>query len=62
MLRRRGYEVHPANDIRSALRHCHEEAIRRSRQRYRLPDGSGIDLLKRCARKVKFLHPLSALG
>jgi CheY-like chemotaxis protein len=46
MLRRRGYEVHPANDIRSALDIATSKHFDVLVSDIGLPDGSGIDLLK----------------
>jgi len=46
MLRRRGYEVHPANDIRSALDIATRKQFDVLVSDIGLPDGSGIDLLK----------------
>ena len=46
MLRRRGYEVHPANDIRSALDLATRKQFDVLVSDIGLPDGSGIDLLK----------------
>src|SRR5213592_3909409 len=46
MLRRRGYEVHPANDIRSALDIATSKQFDVLISDIGLPDGSGIDLLK----------------
>ena len=46
MLRRRGYEVHPANDIRSALDIAARKQFDVLVSDIGLPDGSGIDLLK----------------
>jgi signal transduction histidine kinase len=46
MLRRRGYEVHPANDIRSALDIATSKPFDVLVSDIGLPDGSGIDLLK----------------
>ena len=46
MLRRRGYEVHPANDIRSALDIATSKRFDVLVSDIGLPDGSGIDLLK----------------
>jgi len=46
MLRRRGYEVHPANDIRSALDIATNKHFDVLVSDIGLPDGSGIDLLK----------------
>jgi signal transduction histidine kinase len=46
MLRRRGYEVHSANDIRSALDIATSKQFDVLVSDIGLPDGSGIDLLK----------------
>ena len=46
MLRRRGYEVHPANDVRSALDIAASKPFDVLVSDIGLPDGSGIDLLK----------------
>jgi signal transduction histidine kinase len=46
MLRRRGYEVHPANDMRSALDIATSKQFDVLVSDIGLPDGSGIDLLK----------------
>jgi CheY-like chemotaxis protein len=46
MLRRRGYEVHPANDMRSALDIATSKQFDVLISDIGLPDGSGIDLLK----------------
>src|SRR5881397_577959 len=46
MLRRRGYEVHPANDVRSALDIAARKQFDVLVSDIGLPDGSGIDLLK----------------
>jgi len=46
MLRQRGYEVHPANDMRSALDIATSKQFDVLVSDIGLPDGSGIDLLK----------------
>jgi len=46
MLRRRGYEVHPAYDMRSALNLAANKQFDVLVSDIGLPDGSGIDLLK----------------
>src|SRR5713101_6633084 len=46
MLRRRGYEVHPANDVRSALDIATNKQFDVLISDIGLPDGSGIDLLE----------------
>jgi signal transduction histidine kinase len=46
MLRRRGYEVHPANDLRSALDIATSTQFDVLVSDIGLPDGSGLDLLK----------------
>jgi signal transduction histidine kinase len=46
MLRRRGYEVHPANDVRSALDIATTNQFDVLLSDIGLPDGTGIDVLK----------------
>jgi signal transduction histidine kinase len=46
MLRRRGYEVHPANDVRSALDIATGNQFDVLLSDIGLPDGTGIDVLK----------------
>jgi signal transduction histidine kinase len=63
MLRRRGYEVHPANDIRSALDIAARKQFDVLVSDIGLPDGSGIDLLKALrAKRDVFGIALSGYG
>ena len=63
MLRRRGYEVHPANDIRSALDIATRKQFDVLVSDIGLPDGSGIDLLKALrAKRDVFGIALSGYG
>jgi len=63
MLRRRGYEVHPANDIRSALDLATRKQFDVLVSDIGLPDGSGIDLLKALrAKRDVFGIALSGYG
>jgi signal transduction histidine kinase len=63
MLRRRGYEVHPANDIRSALDIAARKQFDVLISDIGLPDGSGIDLLKALrAKRDVFGIALSGYG
>ena len=63
MLRRRGYEVHPANDIRSALDIAAGKQFDVLVSDIGLPDGSGIDLLKALrAKRDVFGIALSGYG
>ena len=63
MLRRRGYEVHPANDIRSALDIAMRKQFDVLVSDIGLPDGSGIDLLKALrAKRDVFGIALSGYG
>ena len=54
MLRRRGYEVHPAYDIRSALDLAASTEFDVLVSDIGLPDGNGTDLFRRCAANAKF--------
>src|SRR5256885_5188023 len=63
MLRRRGYEVHPANDVRSALAVATNTQFDVLVSDIGLPDGSGIDLLKALrAKREVFGIALSGYG
>jgi signal transduction histidine kinase len=63
MLRRRGYEVHPANDIRSALDIAARKQFDVLVSDIGLPDGNGIDLLKALrAKRDVFGIALSGYG
>jgi signal transduction histidine kinase len=63
MLRRRGYEVHSANDIRSALDIATRKQFDVLVSDIGLPDGSGIDLLKALrAKRDVFGIALSGYG
>jgi signal transduction histidine kinase len=63
MLRRRGYEVHPASDIRSALDLATSQQFDVLVSDIGLPDGSGIDLLKALrAKREVFGIALSGYG
>src|SRR5437763_9747309 len=63
LLRRRGYEVHPANDVRSALDIATNTQFDVLVSDIGLPDGSGIDLLKALrAKREVFGIALSGYG
>ena len=63
MLRRRGYEVHSANDVRSALDIATTNQFDILLSDIGLPDGTGIDLLKALREKGEiFGIALSGFG
>jgi CheY-like chemotaxis protein/anti-sigma regulatory factor (Ser/Thr protein kinase) len=58
LLRRRGYHVHPANSVQSALAAAAQEQFDVLVSDIGLPDGSGIDLME----KLKNDHPIFGIA